>query len=76
MLPDGYDPVAIDMKTATDVFVVQRKNARDPSERWFEVQSSEPSEIGEPSCWTGARISDAVEVGLLEYDPESVTPPD
>ena len=31
----------------------------------------ESSEIGEPSCWTGVRIFDVVEVGQAEYLCES-----
>ena len=52
--------------------VVRRKEARDTSERWFGVRSIESSEVGEPSCWTGVRISDVVEVGQVEYLSESV----
>ena len=47
--------------------VVRRKEARDTSERWFGVHSVESSEVGEPSCWAGVRISNVVEVGQVEY---------
>ena len=36
------------------------------------MRSSESSEVGEPSCRTGVRISDVVEVGQVEDLSESV----
>ena len=44
--------------------------------RWFGVRIIESSEEGEPSCWTGIRMSDVVEVGQDEYLHESVPAPD
>ena len=62
----------MDLRKAYDAVVVRRKEARDNSERWFGVRSIESSEVGEPSCWTGVRISDVVEVGQVENLSESV----
>ena len=52
--------------------VLTRKDARDTSIRWFGVRSVESSEVGEPSCLIGVRLSDVVEVGQVEYLSESV----
>ena len=67
VLPDGYEATLVDLKKAYDVVVVRRKEARDTSERWFGVHSAESSEVVEPSCWAGVRISNVVEVGQVEY---------
>ena len=67
VLPDGYEAILVDLKKAYDVVVVRRKEARDTSERWFGVRSVESSEVGEPSCRAGVRISNVVEVGEVEY---------
>ena len=67
VLPDGYEATLVDLKKAHDVVVVRRKEARDTSERWFGVRSVESSEVGEPSCRAGVRISNVVEVGQVEY---------
>ena len=67
VLPDGYKATLVDLKKAYDVVVVRRKEARDTSERWFGVRSVESSEVGEPSCCAGVRISKVVEVGQVEY---------
>ena len=64
VLPDGYEATLVDLKKAYDVVVVRRKEARDTSERWFGVCSVESSEVGEPSCRAGVRISNVV---LVEY---------
>ena len=72
VLPEGYEATLVDLKKAYDAVVVRRNNARDTSERWFEVRSVESSEFGQPCCWTGLRISDVVEVGQVEYLSESV----
>ena len=60
---------------AYDAVVVMRKNARDTSERWFGVLSVESSEVVEPSCRTGVRISDVVDVGQVENLSESILAP-
>ena len=67
VLPDGYEATLVDLKKAYDVVVVRRKEARDTSERWFGVRSVESSEVGEPSCRAGVRISNVVEDGQVEY---------
>ena len=67
VLPDGYEATLVDLKKEYDVVVVRRKEARDTSERWFGVRSVESSEVGEPSCRLGVRISNVVEVGQVEY---------
>ena len=72
LLPEGYEATLVDLKKAYDAVVVRRKEAQDTSERWFGVRSVESSEVGEPSCWAGVRISDVVEVGRVEYLSESV----
>ena len=66
VLPEGYEATLMDLRKAYDDVVVRRKEARDTSERCFGVRSIESSEVGEPSCWTGVRISDVVEVGWVE----------
>ena len=66
VLPEGYEATLVDLKKAYDAVVVRRKEARDTSERWFGVRSVESSEIGEPSCRAGVRISNVVEVGQVE----------
>ena len=72
VFPDGYEATLVDLKKACDGVVVRRKEARDTSESWFGVRSVESSEVGEPSCRAGLRISDVVEVGRVEYLSESV----
>ena len=67
VLPDSYEATLVDLRKVYDVLVVRRKEARDTSERWFGVRSVEPSEVGEPSCRAGVRISNVVEVGQVEY---------
>ena len=71
-LPEGYEATLVDLKKAYDAVVVRRKDARNTSERCFGLRSVESSEVGEPSCWTGVRISDVVEVGQIEYLSESM----
>ena len=56
ILPEGYAVVAADFKTAYDVVVVRRKNARDTSERWFGVASVDSSLVGESSGQQAVRI--------------------
>ena len=65
VLRDSYEVTLADLRK--DVVVVRRKEARDTSERWFGVSSVESSEVGEPSCRAGVRISNVVEVGQVEY---------
>ena len=72
MLIEGYEATLVDLRKAYDTVVVRRQNARNTLERWFGVLSVESSEVGEPSCRTGVRISDVVEVGQVEYLSESV----
>ena len=67
MLPGGYEATLVDLRKAYDVVFVRRKEARDTSERWFEVRSIESSKVGELSCWAGVRIFNVVEVGQVEY---------
>ena len=57
----------MDLWKAYDVVVVRRTEARVTSKRWFGVRSVESSEVGEPSCWAGVRISNVVEVGQVKY---------
>ena len=71
--PEGYAAVVSDLKRAYDVVVVRRKNARDTSERWFGVTSVESSVLGESSGQQAVRISNVVEVGQVEYLPQSVS---
>ena len=67
VLPEGFEATLVDLRKAYDAVVVRRKEARDTSERWFGVRSIESSEVGQPSCRAGVRISDVVEVGQVEY---------
>ena len=53
--------------------MVRRKVARDTSERWFGVASVESSVVGESSGQQAVRISNVVEVGEVEYLPQSVS---
>ena len=71
VLPEGYEPTFVVLKKVYVAVVVMRKTARDTSERWFGVRCAESSVIGEPSYWTGVRISAVVEVGQVEYLSES-----
>ena len=72
VLSEGYEATLVDLRKAWDAVIVTRKEARDTSERWFGVHSIESSEVGEPSCRTGVRITNVVEVGQIEYVSESV----
>ena len=69
---EGYVAVVSDLKRAYDVVVVRRKDARDNSERCFGVASVASSAVGESSVPQVVRISDVVEVGQVEYLPQSV----
>ena len=71
--PEGYAAVVAGLKRAYDVFVVRRKDARDTSERWFGVTKVESSVVGESSGQQAVRISNVVEVGQMEYFPQSVS---
>ena len=53
--------------------MVCRKEARDTSERWFGVASVASSSVGESSGQQAVRISNIVEVGQVEYLPQSVS---
>ena len=52
--------------------MVRRKEARDTSEWWFGVASVASSAFGESSGQQAVRISNVVEVGQVEYLPQSV----
>ena len=53
--------------------MVRRKDARDTCEKLFSVASIESSVVGEYSFQQGVRISNIVEVGEVEYLPQSVS---
>ena len=53
--------------------MVRRKEARDTSERWFGVASVASSAVGESLGQQAVRISNVVEVGQVEYLPQSVS---
>ena len=71
VLPEGHDAVVRDLKTAYDV-VIRWKDAGDISEKWFGVNSVESSVTGDSSGQQGVGFSNDVEVGEVEYLPESV----
>ena len=71
--PEGYAAVVADIKRAYDVVVVRRKYAQDTSERWFGVASVESSVVGKSSGQQAVRISNVVEVGQVEYLPQSIS---
>ena len=73
ILPEGYAVVVADLKRAFDVVVVRRKYARDTSERWFGVSGVESSVVGESPGQQAVRISNIVDVGEVEYLPQSVS---
>ena len=73
ILPEGYAAVVVDLKRSYDVVVVRRKDARNTSERWFGVTNVESSVVGESSGQQAVRISNVVEVGQVEYLPQSVS---
>ena len=75
ILPEGYAAVVAGLKRAYDVVVVHRKDARDTFDRWFGVASVESSVVGESSGQQGVRISNIVEVGEVEYLPQSISIP-
>ena len=75
ILPEGYDAGVQDLKKAYDVFLVCQKDARDTSERWLGVAGVESSVVRESSGQQGVRISNIVEVGEVEYLPESMPVP-
>ena len=70
---EGYAAVVSDLKRAYDVVVVRRKDSRDTSERCFGVGSVTSSAVGESSGQQAVRISNVVEVGQVEYLPQSVS---
>ena len=73
ILAEVYAAGVVCLKRAYDIFVVCRKDARDTSERWFDVASVESSVVGESSGQQAVRISNVVEVGQVEYLPQSVS---
>ena len=70
---EGYAAVVSDLRKAYDVVVVRRKEAGDTSERWFGVASVASPAVGESSGQQAVRISNVVEVGQVEYLPQSVS---
>ena len=70
---EGYAACVSDFKRAYNVVVVRRKDARDTSERWFGVGSVASSAVGESSGQQALRMSNVVEVGQVEYLPQSVS---
>ena len=71
--PEGYAAAVSDLRKANDVVVVRRKEAQDTSEQWFGVASVASSVVGESSGQQAVRISNVVEVGQVEYLPQSVS---
>ena len=71
--PEGYAAVVAGLRRAYDVVVVRRKDARDTSERWFGVASVASSVVEESSSQQAVRVSNVVEVGPVEYLPQSVS---
>ena len=71
--PEGYAAVVSDLKRAYDVVLVRRNDARDTSERWFGVASVASSVFGESPGQHAVCISNVVEVGQVEYLPQSVS---
>ena len=69
----GYAAVVSDLRRAYDVVLVRRKEARDTFERWSGVSSVASSAVGESSGQPAVRISNVVEVGQVEYLPQSVS---
>ena len=75
ILPEGNGAVVDDLKKVHDVLVGRRRDARDTSERWFDVASVESSVVGESSGQQSVRTSNIVELGEVEYLPQSVPIP-
>ena len=73
ILPEVYAAFVVDLKRAYDVVVFRRKDAQDTSERWFFGASVESSVVGESSGQQAVRISNVVEVGEVEYLPQSIS---
>ena len=73
IIPEGNGAVVDDLKRAYDFVVLRHKEARDTSERWFGVASVESSVVGESSGQQAVLISNIVEVGEVEYWPQSVS---
>ena len=71
--PEVYAAVVSDLLKAYDVVVVRRKEARDTPERWFGVASVASSAVGESSGQQALSVSNVVEVGQVEYLPQSVS---
>ena len=53
--------------------MVRQKDPRDTSERWFGVGNVASSAVGESSGQQAVRISNVVDVGQVEYLPQSVS---
>ena len=71
--PEGYAAVVSDLRKAYDIVVARWKEAQDTSERWFDVASVASSAVGESSGQQAVSISFVVEVGQVEYLPQSVS---
>ena len=60
-------PVIADLKPCREKIVSRRKAMRDTRERWFSAKTVASSAVGEAAPCTTVRISDAVEVGKVQY---------
>ena len=72
VVPGGHGAVVRNLKKLCDVAVVRSKYARNTSEKEFGVSSVESSVMGESSGHHGVGISNVVEIGDVEFLPESV----
>ena len=72
---EGHEVVDRDLKKAYGV-VVRRRVARDTCEKWFEANSVEASVVGRSFGNHGVRMSNIVEVRVVENWPDSVLAPD
>ena len=73
ILPEGYGAIVNDLKEAYDVVVLHRKDAWDTYERWSGMASVESSVVVESASQQAFRIPNIVEVGEVEYMPQSVS---
>ena len=60
-------PVISDLKSCREKNVSGRKAVRDTRERWFSAETVASSTVGETAPRTTVRISDVVEVGVVQY---------
>ena len=75
ILPEGYGAIVNVLKKAYKVVVFRRKYTWGTSEKWFGVASVDSSVVGESSGQQGVRISNIVEIGEVEFLPQSVSTP-